>query len=133
MEYIEAIILIWIFSLCAAWGSAKMNTERELSKKWTLGITYNSDGILKQPMLERHLGYKGITASGHKVRGTAWEYIFINEENMDLIRHVAYFKTPFESNPYLPSKEDPLYKMLQDMVNREHGKILGIEKEPLGR
>ena len=38
--------------------------------------------------------------------------------------------TPSIANPAISYKEDHIYKMLQDMVDRGHGKILGIEKDP---
>lgn len=60
------------------------------------------------PILERHLNDK------------SWEYIYINEENLALITHIAHMGVP--SSPLIDSDER-VYKMIQDMIKQGHGHI----------
>lgn len=116
MSYISAIMITALIVGFITWSWTKSNTENEFSKKWTLGICNDENGW--QPLLERHPNNR------------TWEYIYINEENLQLIRHIAFMNTPSIANPAISYKEDHIHKMFQDMVDRGHGKILGIEKDP---
>jgi hypothetical protein len=53
------------------------------------------------PILERHLNDK------------SWEYIYIIEENLALITHIAHMGVP--SSPFIDSDER-VHKMIQDMI-----------------
>lgn len=112
MDYISVVFLV----IGITWFLTKTFTEQECKKKWRLGIC-NDTEFGWQPLLERDVDqHHG-------------DYIYINKENLPLIGHLAYSEVPSVPNPRAPSKEDRIYKMLQDMVNRGHGSITGIKRE----
>jgi len=119
MGYVSAIMITAFIVGFITWSWTKSTTENEFSYKWTLGICNDENGW--QALLER------------SPNNRAWEYIYINEDNLPLIRHIAFLNTPTMSNPAVSYKEDKINKMLQDMVNRGHGHISGIEKDPTSR
>ena len=117
----DCIKIVWFTGLIVGfitWFLTKTFTELEYEKKWRLGICHDTETGW-QPLLERNL-------DNHH-----WEYIYINKKNLPLIGRLAYSKVPKVPLPsmYASSEEDPIYKMLQDMVNRGHGSITGIKKE----
>lgn len=119
MDYIAAVtvtgLIVGFIVGFITWAWTRTSVEGEWSNKWTLGICHSDTGW--QPLLERHL-------DNHH-----WEYIYINKENLPLITHIAHSSVPSVPGPFVSTKEDRVYKMLQDMVNRGHGNITGIEKE----
>ena len=120
MDYMKVIWITGLIVGFTTWLLTKISIENELGKKWTLGVVHDTDpDIGWQSILERNL-------DNHH-----WEYIYINKENLPLIGRLAYSKVPKVPLPslYASSEEDPIYKMLQDMVNRGHGSITGIKKE----
>lgn len=114
-NYIEIIVITIIIVGFITWLWTKASIEAKHSRKWTLGICHDTE-IGWQPLLERHLDNRH------------WEYIYINKENLPLISHLAYSEVPSIPNPLL-SKEDRIYKMLQDIVNRGHGQITGMKQQ----
>lgn len=118
MDYITIIVITCFIVGVITWMWTKTSVEDKWEKKWRLGICHDPDTELGwQPLLERYL-------DNHH-----WEYIYINKENLPLIRHIAYLNVPSVPSPLASSKEDRLFKMLKDMVNRGHGRITGIKKE----
>jgi hypothetical protein len=81
--------------------------DDEWNRKWTLSVIRDGQ-IGWTPILERHLNDK------------SWEYIYINEENLALITHIAHMGVP--SSPLIDSDER-VYKMIQDMIKQGHGHI----------
>jgi hypothetical protein len=81
--------------------------DDEWNRKWTLSVIRDGQ-IGWVPILERHLNDK------------SWEYIYINEENMALVTHIAHMGVP--SSPLIDSDER-VYKMIQDMIERGYGHI----------
>ena len=118
MNYMSLIIITGVIVGLIVWAWTRASLECKWNKKWVLGICHDSNTDYGwQPLLERHLD------SHH------WEYIYINKENLPLIMHIVHSGVPSVSSPFFSSKEDRIYKMLQDMVNRGHGNITGIKKE----
>lgn len=118
MDYITVFIVTGFIVGIITWAWTRTSVEGEWKKKWTLGICHDPNTDYGwQPLLERYL-------DNHH-----WEYIYINKENLSLITHIAHSNVPSVRGPFVSSKEDRIYKMLQDMVNRGHGNITGIEKE----
>jgi hypothetical protein len=81
--------------------------DAEGNRKWTLSVIRDGQ-IGWMPILERHLNDK------------SWEYIYIVEENLALIMHIAHMGVP--SSPLIDSDER-VHKMIQDMINRGYGHI----------
>lgn len=114
MDYFTVVLITGFVVGLFTWAKTKDYVEEKWEKKWMLGICHDEKGW--RALLERHLSDRH------------WEYIYINKENLALITHIAFSNVPAAPNPIF-SKEDRIYQMMQDMVNRGHGHIIGIKKE----
>lgn len=126
MDKITAIYIIigciTLFGIMIIAGWIYGSIKDRCKKEWRLGA--KSDG---QPILERE-------DKRHR------EYIYINKENLPLIEHITHLTNPPRLTIPYPYNErerreeeadsyNMLLNMLQDMVNRGHGKWTGFEKE----
>ena len=107
MEIYILIIIITAVTTGTVVYALTRSFDAEWNRKWTLSVVRDGQ-IGWMPILERHL------------RDKSWEYIYINEENLALITHIAHMGLP--SSPLIDSNER-VYKMIQDMINRGHGHI----------
>ena len=118
MDCIKIVSITGLIVGFTTWFLTKISIEYEIGKKWTLGAFHDTDpDIGWHPMLERQL-------DNHH-----WEYIYINKDNLPVIEYFAHSNIPLMSSQLVSSKGYPIYKMVQDMVNRGHGKITSIEKK----
>ena len=104
--YILIIIVTAVITGIVVYALTR-SLDAEWNRKWTLSIVRDGQ-IGWMPILERHLNDK------------SWEYIYIVEENLALITHIAHVGVP--SSPLIDSNER-VYKMIQDMINRGYGHI----------
>jgi hypothetical protein len=105
-NYILIIIVTAVITGIIVYALTR-SLDDEWNRKWTLSVIRDGQ-IGWTPILERHLNDK------------SWEYIYINEENLALITHIAHMGVP--SSPLIDSNER-VYKMIQDMINRGYGHI----------
>jgi hypothetical protein len=107
MENYILIIIVTAVTTGIVVYALTRSLDAEEKRKWTLSVIRDGQ-IGWTPILERHLNDK------------SWEYIYINEENLALITHIAHMGVP--SSPLIDSDER-VYKMIQDMIERGYGHI----------
>jgi hypothetical protein len=107
MEIYILIVIVTAVTTGIVVYALTRSLDAEWNRKWTLSIVRDGQ-IGWMPILERHLNDK------------SWEYIYIIEDNLALITHIANMGIP--SSPLIDSDER-VYKMIQDMIKRGHGHI----------
>jgi hypothetical protein len=107
MEYYILTIIVTAVTTGTVVYALTRSLDGEWNRKWTLSVVRDGQ-IGWMPILERHLNDK------------SWEYIYIIEDNLALIAHIANVGIP--SSPLIDSDER-VYKMIQDMIERGHGHI----------
>ncbi len=115
MDYVIVVAITGMVVGFITYMFVRSSLESKWQRKWTLGICNDLKGWY--PILERYLDNRH------------WEYIYINTENTSIIMHIAYSDVPRVEAPYSAEKEERFQIMLQDMVNRGHGHITGMQKE----
>jgi len=107
MEIYILIILVTAVITGIVVYALTRSLDDEWNRKWTLSVIRDGQ-IGWMPILERHLNDK------------SWEHIYINEENLTLITHIAHMGVP--SSPFIDSDER-VYKLIQEMIKQGHGHI----------
>ena len=107
MEIYILIIIVTAVTTGTVVYALTRSLDAEGNRKWTLSVIRDGQ-IGWMPILERHLNDK------------SWEFIYINEDNLALITHIAHMGVP--SSPLIDS-EERVYKMIQDMIKQGYGNM----------
>jgi len=107
MEIYILIIIVTAVSTGTIVYALTRSIDDEWKRKWTLSVIRDGQ-IGWMPILERRMNDK------------SWEYIYIIEENLALITHIAHMGVP--SSPLIDSDER-VNKMIQDMIKQGYGNM----------